>query len=327
MIMPRRAPAPAFAALALVLVALLIAACHDDVAGPEDPSTRPTMANLWPHADSTGWTYDLELASWDGIEPGAGAGLPSDEELHDLILETPASAPDTTISGEYSLRFEGNLTTLSGITGQQLVERFTESSGVTRSGGDATARLLRALARARPGDARVAAALDAHPGALAKAVDVGPRPNFLAAYAFAAEDTGYYGYGDMHTQHSWVYLEGPVEAGATFTLQLMPMWFDDLWLRGRIWSVGSRTIDGRRWRNVVEVLYVLDLGEQAVTDEEGNLLGWFHNYMSGIVLYAPGTGPIACDERQVYGPSEIIQDEVTGGVATYRCSFTGTITP
>lgn len=312
--------------LALILaaaVALPLAGCLDDddcecPACPDvaDPPA-PTLDNIWPHADGTAWLYDLTVREYTS----AGLGddpppLPTWAQIDSLLNEPVDAELDGEDVGLYGLEFDGDVVTDTGVTGQDLVETIYADIW-SEDVKAAPARLdpvLALVARARP-DLRpaIAARLGLDEAALAaaladKALDSMGALFFLGAYAFAAEDDGYYGYGDLNTEHAWTYLEGPLAGGATWTLQLVPDLADDIWLHGYIWSVEDVALGGRTWHHAVDVLYLVDMGLQMVTDESGNIIGEFQSYMYGHTVFAPEVGPVACIERRFIGPDGILQD-------------------
>ena len=125
---------------------------------------------------------------------------------------------------------------------------------------------------------------------------------------FAFEDSGYFGYGDLNTERRWVYLGDSLAVGTEFTLQIVPDLADDIWLYGRIWSIGDRSVNGVTWHNVVECMYAFDFGVQEAVDEDGNIVDYFHSYIYGTTLFVPEVGPIACDERHMLAPDGVLQD-------------------
>jgi len=287
---------------------------------PDDP--EPTLANIWPHEDGTEWVYDLEYGQFEGPDVSEEPPpLPSMEDLH-AALQQPVDADQLGLDvGLYRLLFDGQVTTETGVVGQDLVEAFySEVDPLLRETGDARSceqRLLRTLARARP-DLRPAI-LKRLGGAADWSKDLADArsPFFLGAYAFAFEDSGYYAYGDLDTEHAWTYLEGDLSVGSEFSLQLVPEIADDIWLHGRVWSVEDRDISGIAWPNALEYLYVVDLGVQTATDEGGEVIGYVHPYVYGTTVFVPEVGPVACHERHVIFADEILQDG--GGIEEYRC--------
>lgn len=301
--MPRRRPSMIALLAAVVATALLLPGCSDSTS-PSDETPRPTLANIWPHENGTGWNYTITFDQHAALPLEATPpALPSFEALHAALDVAVPSERLSTDSGTYSLRFDGDVTTDSGVTAQNLVGVITPGSGKARRVATVRDQLQRAMAGySRDGKS------------LADASD----PAFLGTIAFAFEDSGYYGYGDIDREHSWVMLEGDLTVGSEFSMLLVPMLAQDIWLYGRIWSVRDRVLGGRRWENVVECMYVVDLGTQTAMDDNGNVLGYSRGYWYGVVLYVPNVGPIACDERHVWGPSDTIMGPQPGGVNVYR---------
>jgi hypothetical protein len=308
--------------LPILALALSLAGCLDDddcecpacpeVTGPPEP----TLDNIWPHADGTGWLYDLTVREYTtagyGDDPPP---LPTWAQIDSLLNEPAGVDLVSEDAGLYGLRFDGDLVTDTGVTGQDLVETIyadvwsEEGKAAAAPRPDPVALLV---ARARPDlRAALAARLGVDEAALLAALadkeltDMGSL-YFLGAYAFAAEDDGYYGYGDLNTSHAWTYLEGPLEPGTTWSLQLVPDIADDIWLHGHVWSVEDMTVGGRAVDNAVAALYLVDLGLQTVTDEQGNIVGEFQAYMYGRTVFVPEVGPVACTERRLIGPDSIL---------------------
>lgn len=296
----KRIPAAAAAAAVAVALALALPACD----GNGDDGLRPTMANLWPHADQSAWTYETVLTELvRQTVPSLTDALPSLTALH-ADLE---GALDGTVAGVdsafYTFALDGVDTTDSGAVGQRVVETIEPLDGGASVPAPPDRRLLRLLALARP---------DLRPRVLARLgepeVAWDPRKDFAHGVpplllgggpAYAYEDSGYYSYGDVDLGHSWVYLEAPPRPGTEYSLQLVPALADDVWLHGRVWSVRDRAFGGVRYANVVECLLVIDLGVETVTDEQGQPLGDFRSYIYGRIFYAPATGPVAFQERHV----------------------------
>jgi len=284
----RRSPAALLCPPLLAACLLGVVACHEDGGGG-----TPLLADAWPHDDGRGWSYETTITEYEpDTTAGADDALPTFAEAH-AALEVPWDID--VVSAEatfYHLLFDGMVTTESGATGQNLeawLDRADSGKGVERCDGERA--LLGRLAMVRPG---LAAA-----GRLDKTAFASLGPLLLNGYAFAFEDTGYYGYGDLDLRHSWAYLVRSLRPGTEFVQQLVPALADDIWLHGRIWSVQDRTIGGARYRDVVECVSIVDMGLQEVVDEQGNPLGEGRSYMYGRVFYAPDVGPVAFQERSV----------------------------
>ncbi len=310
--------------ISLIILAalLLLAGCRDDDdcidCPPADLPPEPTLANIWPHADGTQWVYDFDFNQYAGPDlTDTPPPLPSLADLHAALqLPIPTDLIEAD-AGTYRLEFDGQVTTESGVTAQRLVGTIESVRGGFRA-VDSQRELLLSIARARPDCrdavlARLGLTLDA-----LKSLDDARAPYFLGSYAFAFEDSGYFGYGDVSTHHSWVYLATDVAVGTEFSLQLLPEVFDDAWLYGRVWSVGERVVEGVAWDNVVECMYAVDLGVQEVMNEDGELIGRVRVHFYGTTLFVPEIGPIACDERHVLAPNSILQDD-PAPYKEYRC--------
>ncbi|MBK6898639.1 MAG: hypothetical protein IPH09_05000 [bacterium] len=114
------------------------------------------MGNLWPHADGTGWIYDLDYKMYPAppsTDP-AVQPMPSLEALHAALATVPEGDTLMDRQGLYRLRFEGEVTTESGVTAQNLVGTIydPDEPSLTRTSGaaDGERRLLRLIAAARP---------------------------------------------------------------------------------------------------------------------------------------------------------------------------------
>lgn len=303
--------------------AVLLAACSDDdcVQCP-GRSAEPTLANIWPHADGNTWIYDLDYSVHAGLPlPGEGEPLPSLAELHEALAQPVGTALLDEDRGLYRTRLEGEVTTESGVTAQNLVGTFYSAiTGATARAEPAA--LLRLIARARPDLRAAILARDPEVAARAQSLADAATPYFLGGYAFAAEEDGYFGYGDLDTEHSWIYLQGDLAVGSQFSLQLIPDLADDVWLHGRVWSIEDRSLGGALYRNALECMYLVDLGVQTLTDEGGNPIGTSHAYIYGATTFAPGVGPVASRERWVLGPDPLVGQE-QGQVITYDSVLAG----
>lgn len=309
------------------LLLLLLAGCNGDdcVDCPGDPPPpQPTLANVWPHADGTGWIYDLDYS--ERLDPGIAdpaAPLPSLQDLHDALDLPAGSQLVREDRGLYRLRFDGAVTTGSGVTAQRLTGTIYDEADPDGFGGagaeDGERALLRLVARVRPDlRPRILARLGEDARSLKDLAGV-DTPYFLGGYAFAFEDSGYYGYGDLNTSHSWVYLEGDLAVGAQFSLKLVPDLAADIWLYGQVWSIGDRTVGGVVWPNVLECMYAIDLGLSVLTDESGTAIGEFRSYIYGTTFFAPEFGPIAGRERRILAPQQIMDGPEAGTVIDYTC--------
>lgn len=285
----------------LALLAVLASTACDT--GPNPGNVRITLENAWPNEDGNYWNFDTILA-WEGYE-GDGAdwnGLPPFDELYEelqaAIAPDPTGMPEPVTVYTTSLWFDGEITTDSGVTGQNLTAR----SFLPDKAEPATSRgLLARIAEMRP-DLRPA--LEARYGALpADSAKDDPFevivPFFLGDGCWERTEDAIIGYGDLDPDPSWVYLHEPLTAGATVTHQLVPAIADDIWLH--VHHMGRRVtvVDGVTYVDAREILSVVDLGEMILTDDQGNLVGMSHPYMTAVVTYVPTVGPVGTAELSV----------------------------
>lgn len=301
-------------ALLCCFLLLSLTACNDDDDCPTCPTgaaPHATMANIWPHADGNSWIFEMAYKEYS--DPAAFVALgdtsnlpdpPTMATLHAELQEPLPGTPSYTASAIFRFAFNGEVVTESGVTAQQVEETLFLEGSANKSGRtvliqNASQRLLRLVAQGRP-DLRDAILpfMDTN----SKDLEDVSGHMFLGGYAFAAEDTGYFGYGDIDANHSWVYLGSSLEVGTEFSIQLLPAFTDDIWLYGRIWSQGNLTVGSRQFENVVECMYLVDFGQQDIIDEEGNLVGTFNPYLYGTTHFAPEVGPIKGLERNRLAP-------------------------
>lgn len=312
--------------LCLVTVTVVLAGCFGDDDGD---GAGLDLENIWPHADGSAWTYALDVRLLESPDAPLETELPSMETLHTRLQEPVNGTVVQDTSLLYVLEFDGETTTDAGVTAQHLVEELLPlgpgpKDGTARPTESRSRRLLRFVAAARPElQEAIAGRLGQDPGAKDFA-RVGA-PLLLGGGAFAYEDNGYYGYGDLYRDHSWTYLEGELKPGRSFSLQLAVGLVDDIWLHGRIWSVQTRRLDGTRYANLLECVYVIDLGLQTMTDEQGEPTGSVRSYVYGTVWYVPQIGPIGCRERSHLVVRTAYQPEGTGEILTweYECRLEG----
>jgi hypothetical protein len=274
--------------LALVLVLpLVFAGCFG---GDDDDPPAVSMARIWPHADQTTWSYDIVLTMMETDTTAVPSDvLPSLEELRADLESGMSGVVASRDTAVYTAMLDGMVTTDTGMVGQHFVGSIEQEGKAARVAEPGRA-LLDRLALARP-------ELGLAPSTKEF---IGGGPVLLGGYAFAAEDTGYYSYGDVDTIHSWTYLERSLRPGTEFSLQLVRPLADDVWLHGRIWSVGDRSFGGRTWRSAVECVYLVDMGLQQVVDENGELLGEGRSLIWGRIWYVQDVGPVAFQERSSF---------------------------
>jgi len=283
----------------------------------------PTLENVWPNADGTHWTHELVRRTWsheltwyahrEDVPP-----LPSLDEIAAVLGRHPTGGDVRSETGEYRLRFDGTITTNSGVTAQHLVDEWVPP--VAGRSADVSP-LLQRIWIARP-DLRermlAVGVLRAPPAELRTAEN----PLFLSGYAWERTPDRIQGYGDLDAQPSWRYLDSDLSPGHEFTFQLLPSLSDDIFLHGRVLP----------WRRVetpagaflvVECLYVVDYGLTESRDELGNVRGYLGAFSYGTVAYAPDVGPVASYER------ELVQTgmPLTPGAGDFTISLKGWAQP
>jgi hypothetical protein len=199
-----------------------------------------------------------------------------------------------TTTGAYRLEFQGELTTQSGATGQNLVETLVQdlpAAGRPRAtsaagGGGFLSRLAEARPDLRP---RLESFARVSP-------QEAPTPILLHGGAWVKTDEYIGGYGDFDQQLAWKYLQAPVRAGSTFDFQLLPSITTDVFLHALVLPKRSAA----RWKDLahdIEVVYVIDYGVTELVDLDGNSFGFSRYTDYGSVVYEPGTGPSRVFER------------------------------
>lgn len=296
--------APRWWVVAGIIVLALCAGCwnDDDGGGP----IRPTLDSVWPNADGNAWTYALAMSARAGMGPPIYGtpeevpSLPSWTELAELLDAAATGAPADTGTGVMRLRFDGMITTEGGAAAQYLAEEYYEStnSGLTRRTPDLRWQFLRVLATARPDLSGALRVLPGGPAALEPTRYLDP-PLFLHGYAWEKTTERIAGYGDLNDEISWLFLESNLGAGHEFTLQLVPELADDVYLHGRIGDRRDIAVETGVYRGCIECLYVVDYGVVNLTSESGGSLGYCRPLSVGIIVYAPGVGPVYSHERHL----------------------------
>ncbi len=316
-------------ALALAVFTALLVGCgqtNSPVGPVASPDTR-TESNLyattavgrvdldalWPNEDGRRWDYQLVMTGRDPIEPTlypTPADVPPAPPLAVLLPllggkgkergEEPPLPPEwMRITGPYALQFEGQITTLSGVTTQNLREHLQLGPGAARMpAADWRTRFLARLAQARP-DLRARLGMSAL-GQEPRALFV--LPLFVHGYAWQ-KTASYIGtYGDLDTLLAWKFLGADVTPGASFVFQLVPSLASDVFLTAWVVPRGEqRRLQG--YSRELQVVYEVDYGVTTAMSPEGGSLGYMRLIDYGSVIYVPGVGPVEALER-FYAPSD-----------------------
>jgi hypothetical protein len=292
--------------LVLLTPLLLAGMCEDESpTGTGTPVPDPTLDNLWPNADGASWTYALNERVWGDATvailydtPDEVPSAPSLDEVAALLADHPHGSVESEDAGTFALHFDGEITTDSGMEGQNLVETLTWA--------------------AKPGPPRVLAAdallrriLAVRPDLRARAIQLGLRvadetgsrdgfaPLFLQGYAWLKTSEFIGSYGDLDQLLAWKYLESNLSIGHEFSQQLVPELADDVWLHARILSVGRVDTPAGHFRKVLTCLYTIDYGIMQVSSQQDPLLGYARMLDYGTVSYAPAVGPVRSYERKL----------------------------
>ena len=114
-----------------------------------------------------------------------------------------------------------------------------------------------------------------------------------ASSAFEKQESwmGYYPPADLGSDSAYTIARTPLQEGAFFKHQLVPILADDIWEYG--WVLGLRQVyvSGSVFR-AVEIAYLIDLGESKITNETGEILGTFRSYSICLLALSPNVGPV-----------------------------------
>jgi hypothetical protein len=169
--------------------AAIVPACDDS---PIRVGVAPTLENIWPSEDGRWWDYTMTSRVWsDGslvdsayIYPDS-VSVPAAPGLSEILQWlSPDDVPAVLDVGRWSylLEFDGQRTTSTGVTGQNLVA------------------------------ATIADGIDPEPPAA-------PSPVVLRGGVWEKTDAWIGSYGDIDTLLSWIYLKPDLSPGATFTFE------------------------------------------------------------------------------------------------------------
>jgi hypothetical protein len=320
-------------AVALFIGAVFLSGCGNEEDGscyvwPYQNLPDPNLENIWPNEDGTSWSFEYAYRQWDwgGFrlypDPDSVPPLPSLDEFASFLACHEIGPNPQATRGTYRLEFDGDITTESGVTAQNLTETL-EARGSDVSPTPARPQLPSFLARlaiARPDlrdrvlglvGSRQEGLLLVDPGVRhgtsgrnasptadeSCLLDAAREPMFIHGYAWRKTEEWIGTFGDVDTLLAWKFLESNLEPCHEFTHQLVPGLADDVFLHCRILrQVVFRTKAGV-FNNATECLYVLDYGIWEETDFTGTPVGWSRNVDCGIVVYAPTIGPLYDYER------------------------------
>ncbi len=169
-----------------------------------------------------------------------------DDAIRLLGTEPTGPNPETS-TGSYRLQFNGFVTTMSGVTRQNLQETLEPAASVTISSATANpgSAFLQLLRLARPDLARKMSLLA--PSIATQSAATLFRPTLLHGYAWEQTDQWIGTYGDLNQQIAWIFLTPALRPGSEFSLQLVPDLADDVFLHARVlgWKNVETSIEPR----------------------------------------------------------------------------------
>ena len=260
---------------------------------------------LWPNEDGRHWEYSVLSGQCNEPTPpiyAQPADVPAAPRPGDVIQflagdrpgpplkSSGPGIPCIAITGTYHLRFDGFATTLSGVTGQNLLESFAPADRPTPAGSISNRFLMR-LAQARPDLAPRIDRREQQPLDFAL-------PLFLRGGVWEKTSDHIGLYGDLDQTLAWEFLGADVKPGSTFDLQLVPSLASDVFLHGLV----VERKDSARLRGVsreLEVVYVVDYGLLPVVGSApADTIGYVRPVDYASVIYVPGVGPVKDFERR-----------------------------
>jgi hypothetical protein len=286
--------------------------------------TRPTpesasLQTLWPNDDGRTWNYRISARWW--ADPGprhyqSRDSVPPVPPLSLLAAQLgtqPIGSSPSTDTATFQLKFEGLMTTRSGVTAQRLKETVVRPMPFTTWGSAAGIGLprsivaampdgfLRHLVRARPDLARKLARFDRRALATADTIIRDPATLFLFGYAWKRTSEWIGSYGDVDTLLAWKYLTKNLTPGSEFLHRLVPSLAPDVFLRGRILERQTVQTLAGTFTDAVVCLYSVDYGISPAINGADDTTGYSRYYSYGTVAYADSVGPVASYERRLVG--------------------------
>jgi hypothetical protein len=265
------------AATALFAVALLL--CQAPGVGR---AQSVTLAGLWPNEDGRIWNYDA-------------------------VYQELGGPP---VAFRASLLFDGSAPMPGGVTVQNLKGIVSGLAPLAATGarpGDVALAGLsgfqRSLWIARP-DLRPA--LQRRMASTAALTEV-RWPFVLLGPAQLADGVGFsktssqvgIWRGEI-ANWSWWWLLDNLTVGARFDQQLVPDLASNVYLHAEVKQIlPQATLPSGTFNNVLVMEYVVDYGQQTITDESGHLIGTGRYETRGTISFAMGVGPIHSDEEFV----------------------------
>lgn len=245
-------------------ICLSLAGCGSDSCGPEPCQCGVTLETIWPNDDGRGWEYEYTWRTWDDT-CGAYTNVddvpsaPSLDYIEDLLDKHPIGEDVTTRVGSYEMRFDGDSTTMSGVTAQALRDTAYFPGG---------------------------------------APDTGLTPTPILVHGGAWEKTEKYigTYGDIDTNLAWKFLDASLCPGSEFSFQVSGAVGSSISVNCRVLGKASVQTEMGSFENGLNCLYIVDLGVTGYGNGHG--YSQYRRHITyGNVIYVPEVGPVYSYER------------------------------
>ncbi len=292
------------AALALVL------GCSDDDENCVNcPRTipDPTIQNIWPNADKTSWTYTYTARMWSGgptIFPNEddvpATPLPSWTEIHDLVQSHIPVEPFTTTQGVFRMQFDGMVTTAFDVTAQNLKTELFLQTGSALEPRNATDGEVILHQISTVGERYGSDGFEQVPSF----------PTFVHGGPWEKTSEHIGTYNDLEARLAWEFLTDKLSVGSDFKYQVLPTFTDHVFLYGFVDGQSVVETEAGTFEKGLVFLYILDHGTTAVTDINGDVIGYMRTLDYGSVVYVPSVGPVFSYERAGVEPGNPPSDGV-----------------
>jgi len=261
--MTRRRLFPVSCACIMTLALVLVfASCSDDDPAQPETPATPTFTNIWPASPGNYWAYQLTNHHY---ETGLG--------LYDTPEETPLVPDMDTLYASL-----GEIPELPPAETSRGNFRLEFSEDVSTEPGTVKMSMVTSTEN-----------LEGTP--------TPPSPLWLGIDWVHSGDRISTLVGSFM---GWLHLDSDLTPGHEFSAELPSM--VETHLNSRVERIRTCEVADRSYENCLEVFYVLDMGIQTVINEHGQVLGYYHPYGFGFVVYAPEIGPIVCREKIMLGP-------------------------
>jgi len=204
------------------------------------------------------------------------------------------------------MQFDGMITTQSGVTAQNLADEFFLEDALGTKRFEPTNKMPN-------GPYGI-------PGGSVQILDV---PNLIHGGVWE-KTTEWIGiYNDLSSRLAWKFLPEDITVGSEFSYQLIPEFTDHTFLHGRVHRQFDVETEIGTFEKALDCLYILDWGISAVSDIQGQIVGYIRTFDYGRVIFAPTIGPVYSYERWTVEPGT----PPTPGLADFTTSLIGTTIP